>query len=227
MLAHWQHEEESYIREEGSRYSCLTLTTLLAKKLYQKPKAWNQLWFLSCEFTSHTYNLALEWKEERGTGKQHNSHALWFSSNAVYLVVVYQTGRTEEIILWCLCFSNSLLQLLISHYCSSCQKVAFTSRAFQWLLTRLWKDGCEARPLSFPSYQFTAHIPYRAILLGRFSTESLWCRLFSFISSLVKVWRKSKTALISTVLLFVKWTEHSSSSGWVAAIKTHVSVCTT
>lgn len=62
----------------------------------------------------------------------------------IFFHVMSQTDRGKETLLWCLCFSNSLHQLLMSYYCSSCQKVAFTSQACQWLLTRLWKDGCEA-----------------------------------------------------------------------------------
>lgn len=62
----------------------------------------------------------------------------------LYFSLVSLVDRIQETLLWCFCFNNSSLQLLMSHYCSSCQKVAFTSQASPWSLPRLWKDGCEA-----------------------------------------------------------------------------------
>lgn len=66
-----------------------------------------------------------------------------FLDNGVFLLGV-QAFRIEETLLWCLCFSNSFPQILVSLYCRSCQKVAFTSHTSHWLLTWLRKDGCDA-----------------------------------------------------------------------------------
>lgn len=92
-------------------------------------------------------------------------HALECLASTVYLVVLYHSGRTEGLLLWWLCFSDSFLQLPISHQWSSCQKLAFAS----WL----------------SKLQFPAHIPYRETFLWHFPTYGLIWRLLYFISPLV------------------------------------------
>ena len=114
--------------------------------------------FTPCQFMLHTHSWITTWimicsvpREGGGGGGQCFFMHLG-SWVMLYFSLVSLADRIQETLLWCFCFNNSSLQLLMSHYCSSCQK---------WLSPlRLRRDRCRGyektavKPVSQASWLF-------------------------------------------------------------------------
>lgn len=117
----------------------------------------------------------------------------------LHFSLVSQADRAQENLLWCLCFNNSSLQLLMSYYCSSCQKGAFTSQAspssadlalkrWLWSLYKLGLSALSATSslLTSTTERFCSYDLHLKLLISTrvfFSVEALWRipRLFACV----------------------------------------------
>lgn len=84
---------------------------------------------------------------------------------------------------------------------AAAKKVAFTSQASPCsadLAMKRWLWSLWARPLCSLSYQFTAHIPYRAILLGRFPQKTTDQDPYFLLSESI---RRNPTLVFMSVVL--------------------------